>query len=172
MRCWCGFILFLCLCLASCGPAPYGANLPYPTTGVILVDGKPANKANIVLFHEGEWGPTGAWGARPIVPQAWTNEEGRFALSTYDSEDGAPAGDYRVIVSWYPHRKGRDTGPDSLGGRYAKADSSNLKARIEKGPNELKFDLELSPAQVKANEANDAKYAAGKAPKAVRARDR
>lgn len=154
MRQW--FVAGMGLCLSACGGSPYGDHPPNPAAGQILVNGKPVKMANIVLFHDGDWG------TKTVVPSAWTDDEGRFKLSTYAAGDGAPAGDYKVIVEWFPHRKGKDDGADALGGKYANRTNTPLKAHIEKGPNELKFELEISQAQVKANEALDAKYAAGK----------
>src|SRR5207244_8113837 len=82
------WVLGLCLCLVSCSNKKYGDHPPYPTSGQVLVNGQPAKEAMVVFHHQGEWGE------RSIVPQGWTDEEGRFVLSTYDMNDGAPAGDY------------------------------------------------------------------------------
>src|SRR2546421_6021426 len=81
------WILGLCLCLVSCSSSKkYGDHPPYPTSGQVLVNGQPAKEAVVVFHHVGKWGE------RSIVPQGWTDEEGRFVLSTYDVNDGAPAG--------------------------------------------------------------------------------
>ena len=124
-----------CLCLASCGP-DYGGHPPYPTSGQVLVNGQPAADALVIFYHVEDWG------SRSIVPQAWTDSEGRFVLSTYAMDDGAPAGDYRVVVEWPAYHSGRNIGPDKLGGKFAKPESSGLTAHVDKGPNELSpFDL-------------------------------
>ena len=134
-------VLSLCCCLSlvACGPDRYGGHPPYPTSGQVLVNGQPAADA-LVIFHHVE-----DWGTRSIVPQAWTDSDGRFALSTYAMDDGAPAGDYRVVVEWPAYHSGRNIGPDKLGGKFAKPETSELRAHVDKGPNELPpFDLKAT----------------------------
>jgi len=61
-------------------------------TGKVLVEGTPAEGANVV-FHpldpKQEVKPRGAVGA-----------DGTFKLTTYLPGDGAPSGDYKVTVEW------------------------------------------------------------------------
>ncbi len=121
--------LGLCLCLMSC--SKYGDHPPYPVSGQILVNDQPANGAMVVFHHEGNWGE------KSIVPRAWTDANGRFELSTYGQGDGAPAGDYKVAVFWPAYRRGKNVGPDKLGGKFAKSASSGLAAHINDGPTEL-----------------------------------
>src|SRR5260370_1013482 len=131
--------LGLCLCLASCAGNKYGDHPPYPATGQILVNGQPAWEANVVLHHVGDWGE------RAIVPMAWRDDTGRFVLSTYAVDEGAPAGDYKVAIIW-PAYKGKSLGPDKLGEKYANPETSGLTAHLEKGKNELPpFDLKGDP---------------------------
>jgi hypothetical protein len=135
--------LGLCLCLTGCTGNKYGDHPPYPATGQILVNGQPADDANIVLHHVGDWGE------KSIVPMAWTDENGRFTLSTYAMDDGAPEGDYKVAIIW-PAYRGKSLGPDKLGEKYANPETSGLKVNLKKGPNQLPFDLKGDPAQIKA----------------------
>jgi hypothetical protein len=130
-------LLCFCLCLVSCSNK-HGDHPAYPTSGQVLVNGQPANDARVVFFHLGDWGE------KSIVPQAWTDKEGRFVLSTYGVGDGAPAGDYRVAVEWPAYRRGKNVGPDRLGKRFLKPETSGLTAHVEQGTNEL------APFQIKA----------------------
>jgi hypothetical protein len=112
-----------------------------------MVNGEPAKAAMVVFYHLDDWGE------KSIVPQALTNDDGRFVLSTYDVQDGAPAGDYRVTVEW-PASLGKNPGPDKLGGKYAKRETSGLTARVEKKTNVLPpFELKGDPAKIKAEAA-------------------
>jgi len=139
-------VLCCCLCLASCSNQ-YGDHPPYPASGQVLVNGQPANGARVVFHHLGEWGE------KSIVPQAMTDEDGRFVLTTYGMRDGAPAGDYRVVVEWPAYRRGRNIGPDRLMGKFAKPQTSGIKATIEPGPNELPpFDLKAALSAVEPTE--------------------
>jgi len=136
------WVLCFCLCLVSC-ESKYGDHPPQPTSGQILVNGQPVKGAMIIFHHVGDWGE------RTIVPQAWTDEDGRFVLSTYATNDGAPAGDYQVTVKWPAYRR-KKIGPDKLGDRFAKPESSGLTARIVKGTNELPpFDLKANVFNLK-----------------------
>jgi hypothetical protein len=139
--------LCLCLCLASCA-SRYGDHPPYKTSGQILVNGRPASGARVVFHHVGDWGE------KSIVPQGQTDEDGRFTLSMYDLGDGAPAGDYRVVVEWPAYRRGKNVGPDKLGGKFAKPDSSGLTAHVEQGTNQLPpFELRAKLVEVESPEA-------------------
>jgi hypothetical protein len=138
--------------LASCSGNPYGDHPPFPASGQVLVNGQPAKGVRLVFYHSGDWG------VRAIVPQAWTDDEGRFELLTYGVKDGAPAGDYRVTAEWPAYVHGKNWGPDKFGGRYVKPETSGLTAHIDKGSNKLQpFELQISAAQAKLNEANAAK---------------
>jgi hypothetical protein len=66
-------------------------------------------------------------------------EDGTFALSTYGDKDGAPAGEYVVLVRW-PGKvlpDGREEPEDKLYGRYYDASRPLLKATVQAGPNDL-----------------------------------
>ena len=78
------WILGLCLCLVSCSNKKYGDHPPYPTSGQVLVNGQPAKEAMVVFHHQGEWGE------RSIVPQGWTDEEGRFVITNYETGPAGP----------------------------------------------------------------------------------
>jgi 5-hydroxyisourate hydrolase-like protein (transthyretin family) len=149
MRYW--WCILLCLCLTSCADKRYGNHPPYPATGQVLVNGQPAAEAIVVLHHVADWGE------RTIVPQAVTDEEGRFVLATYDVEDGAPAGDYQVTVTWPAYRR-KTIGPDKLEGKYSKAEKSGLTAHIEKRTNVLPaFELRADLSKFKADDSTKKK---------------
>jgi hypothetical protein len=134
----------LCLCLISCSSNRFGDHPPFPVSGQVLVNGQPAKGAWVVFHHLGDWG------TKSIVPQAWTDDDGRFVMFTYEVADGAPAGDYRVTVEWPAYRYGRNWGPDKLGGKFANAETSGLKAQVSAGRNELEaFALQADPEVIK-----------------------
>jgi hypothetical protein len=138
--------LSVCLVLVSCGKSPYGDHPPYPASGQLRVNGEPVVGAVVALYHDGDWGP------RTIVPQGWTGADGRFVLSTYGVNDGAPAGDYQVSIEWPAWRK-KTLGPDKLGGKFSDAKQSGLKAHIDKGKNELApFDLQTKLMEIKTTQ--------------------
>ncbi|MDV7399889.1 hypothetical protein RZS08_51215, partial [Arthrospira platensis SPKY1] len=75
-------------------------------------------------------------------PYATTDSEGRFTVSTYGMNDGAPAGEYRVCVSWKGPMRGvspdqRDAMPERLPPRYHDPMTSGIQVRVDRGDNNL-----------------------------------
>ncbi|NJO24457.1 MAG: hypothetical protein HC868_18030, partial [Sphingomonadales bacterium] len=94
----------------SCGSS--GPKL-HPVSGKLLFDGKPIEGATLV-FH-----PVGGG---DLKPSGTTKADGSFTLSTYPHGDGAPAGDYVVLVTWYPpNARELDNPQNKLPARYADA---------------------------------------------------
>ena len=127
--------IILALALASCRGS--GQEAVYPVKGKVVYQGKPAEGA-IVTFHS--LTPRGnAKGPLPL-PGGRAHKDGSFRLSTYQSNDGAPAGKFAVtIVYRSPEQKEGDenTGPDLLGARYADPKTTPLQVEIKPGANEL-----------------------------------
>jgi hypothetical protein len=126
-------VLLLCPACARNGRKPV-----YPVRGQVLCDGKPAAQA-MVTFHPIEEG-----GSEAVHPVGYADERGYFTLTSYTTGDGAPAGEYRVAVVWYlaTRTRGPSAGDDYqtqnyLPERYGRAETSQLTARVAKGPNEL-----------------------------------
>lgn len=123
---------------AGCGD---GRIRTYPTSGMVLVDGKPADRATVIFCPTS--GPPDFMRERP-----WgtTDDAGKFELTTFDAGDGAPAGDYTVIIRWpgalvsaKPEEDAErvDRAPDRLKGRYFHPTKSGLTATVESQRNEL-----------------------------------
>jgi hypothetical protein len=116
--------------LTSCGKSD--AHRPtFPVSGQILLpDGKPAEYA-LVIFH-----PVGP--ADGPKPRGKVLANGTYQLTTFATDDGAPAGEYQVTVElWLPGRP--DEGPSNrLNAKYAKPESSGLTATVGTGPAEIK----------------------------------
>ena len=120
----------------GCDGATPGRVRVYPAHGKVLYKGKPLAGALVVLHpakapRDGRTIPS---------PTGRTDDEGNFRLQTYESPDGAPAGDYLVGISSAPEPIGerglfgaKKIGPavDPLGGRYADPQTSGLKAHVD-----------------------------------------
>jgi hypothetical protein len=70
--------------------------------------------------------------------------DGSFAVTTYASGDGCPAGAYALTVSWHKQVGAREGQEESDGPlvallppRFGRPETSGLRATVEKRPNEL-----------------------------------
>ncbi len=92
---------------------------------------------------------TGGKAAGMARPYARTDEHGQFTVSTYGMNDGAPAGEYQVSVSWKGHLRDippdqRDALPELLPARYGDATTSGIRVRVAPGDNALET-IDLTP---------------------------
>jgi hypothetical protein len=113
---------------AGCGD---GRRAVYPVRGKVLTaNQKPATGA-MVTFHPVTPDPKDA--ARPVGK---VDEQGEYRLTTYTENDGAPAGAYTVTIIWPTPKKApfEPDGPDKLGGKFARPESSPHKVTVEAKP--------------------------------------
>ena len=107
----------------------------YPVTGQLFVKSQPAAGAIVVLSPQD--GDARQWPGG--FPRGQVEADGSFAIETYGNKDGAPAGDYTVLVTW----TGGDSeseeaqSADKLRGRYSDPERSKLKAKVEAGGTKL-----------------------------------
>jgi hypothetical protein len=109
----------------------------YPVQGKVLAHGTPAEGA-LVLFYLASNDSTKP---RMPIPNATTDSEGVFKLTSYQNNDGAPEGEYKVSIVWpeaAPTGAHEAASPrDRLAGRYSNPQKSNLSAKVEKGGGEI-----------------------------------
>ena len=136
---------FISISLSSCQDKSYVEVPVYPTSGTIRVGGEPAYGAYLTLHPDGDIGITK--GNKPFGRVA---KDGTFQVTTYDTNDGAPAGQYRVTVIWPEDPEARGPSPDRLKGKYADPKSTPLRAKVEAAKGELPpFELQSGdPGQV------------------------
>ena len=136
--------VLVALALAALCPAcaKSGRKPVYPVQGQVLVKGRPAAQAQ-VTFHPLEDG-----GPDSVRPVGHVDAQGRFRLTTYAEGDGAPEGEYRVTVQWFlATRAGGSDEYQSvnyLPARYARAETSGLRATVTRGENDLPT-IDLKP---------------------------
>lgn len=128
-------LLLMVMLLSACQQSK---NRPptHPVKGSLLVNGKPANGA-LITFHPAN----GIGNGRVIRSLATVKEDGSFVLTTFNSYDGAPPGEYVVTVYW-PGPVSADSpageiGPDRLKGRFSTPDRPLTRVTIREGANEL-----------------------------------
>ncbi len=133
--------LLVCLALAGCGDGKDFLKT-YPAAGKAAFRGKPMQHARISLFTVAEDEKL-----KKIVPSGEVDADGTFTLTTYQYDDGAPAGEYKAIIVWPNGPEGQSESPgfiaDQLQGRYSNAQTSTFRVTIKEGSNELQpFDLQ------------------------------
>jgi hypothetical protein len=126
-------VLASILTAAGCGD---GKIARYPVTGIVTVDGKPAPDAT-VMFNPVN-GPPELMKERPF---SQTDPSGKYELHTLVPGDGAPAGDYKVTIRWPTYPPGGGPPTDRLGNRYWELEKTPLTAKVEKGTNDIPFQL-------------------------------
>jgi hypothetical protein len=128
--------------LSGCGKS---SRIPvYPVKGVVYVDDKPAKEAMVSLH------PREAGSHENYVPSGKTDENGQFSLSTFVADDGAPAGEFDVIITWPVRYNPISTlwEGDRLKGRYGDRKKPAFQVTIEPKPQELPpFQLKGPPAK-------------------------
>ena len=126
--------------LAGCGD---GKIARYPVSGQVLVDGAPAQGA-MVIFCPTEGSPE-VMRERPF---SRTDAEGNFELRTFEPGDGAPAGQYKIMVRWPGASANQDRAADQrdgggaalgdrLRGKYTNPEQSGLTFTVVEGTNEV-----------------------------------
>jgi hypothetical protein len=121
------------LLVAGCGRSN---RLPtFAVRGQVSYQGRPATAA-LVIFHPVAGGEQFA----DVRPTGRVAADGSFTLTTYQANDGAPAGEYDVTIDWREPTapvEGAPPGRSLLPPRYGKPQLSKLHAHIQEGTNEL-----------------------------------
>jgi hypothetical protein len=111
----------------------------FPTKGELSLGDKAVKGAWIVLHPKD--GNLRSPDGKAICPHGRIGSDGTFVLTSYETNDGAPAGQYAVTLelrkvvkysngAWGP-------GPNLVPKQYTKPSTSPLVVQIAKGPNEL-----------------------------------
>ena len=110
--------------LTGCGSGQPGQLKVYQATGSVKYQGQPIE--NALLFFR----PKDKSIPDDVRPHALTDKGGHFDLGTYTDNDGAPAGEYDVIVTWRP-LVDKEPGPNQLPERYSKFETSQLIVQVK-----------------------------------------
>jgi hypothetical protein len=117
----------------------------YPVKGKVLFKGQPVEGAQVV-FRPAAESAGGDSQKGSAAPNSYgdVKSDGTFTLRTEPIGEGAPAGDYAVMISWYTRTNPDDplSSKSKLPAKYADPTSPILKATVKEGNNELPpFDL-------------------------------
>lgn len=133
-----------CLFVMGCSGSDPLRKSVFPVTGEIYVDGQPAESLAVRCFDV-----NGIDSEQPTLSSTFTDSSGRFTVSTYESGDGVPKGEYVLTFEWgewnvFARSYG---GPDKLEGRYIDPESSEFTVSVTgDGPVDLgRIELSTKP---------------------------
>ena len=130
----CRGLIALVLGWSGAGCSHDDGRLPvYRVAGQVSVGNQIPEGALVVL------NPTGATPGE-IRPSAKVQRDGTFELTTYETNDGAPVGDYVATIQWQQVTKQRGeyvTGPNLVPRAYAAEKTSPWKIKVAATSNTL-----------------------------------
>ena len=114
----------------GCGEKGPPRKETYPVTGQVYVDGEPVEYL-AVTCHDTQ----GMDAVMPTTSSAFTAQDGTFSISTYESGDGIPEGEYVLTFMWGQMNRlsGAYGGPDKLKNRYTDPTRSEFRLSVEPG---------------------------------------
>ncbi|MFO0790243.1 MAG: hypothetical protein U0805_12390 [Pirellulales bacterium] len=129
-----GTLLLLAAAIAGCSGKPDRGKI----AGIVKVDGQPASGVQLIFYPVG-----GTPEFQRVRPMGLSQSDGTFIVNTTGGGDGAPPGQYKVLLSWAapargPARDGAPTpGGDRLQGRYNNPETTPFNVEIKSGSNDL-----------------------------------
>ena len=122
-------VLMVALVCCSCGEKVHRKPV-FPVTGVILVDNKPVQMLAVRCANV-----AGIDKADPTISSAFTDEAGKFQISTFNKGDGVPEGEYVLTFEWGTMNliSMQYGGPDKLKGKYSDPKTSQVKFTVTAG---------------------------------------
>ena len=128
------FPILMLIAAAVCTTTGCGETAPqraatYPVSTRITYQGKPIPGAFVALHPKVP---------QPDVPTPRANigSDGQLKVTTYDTADGAPAGEYVLTIEWYkPIKQGGDVvaGPNIIPRKYASPKTSPVLIQVAEG---------------------------------------
>ncbi|MGE3806248.1 MAG: metallophosphoesterase [Gemmataceae bacterium] len=99
-----------------------------PVKGTVYFEGTPVSSGMITFYEVDAKTKAGR-----AVANSQLDPDGSFVLSTYSANDGAPVGEYVVTV--------RDEGKYAVPDRYGNPKTSELRARVVSGSNNITLEM-------------------------------
>ncbi|MGC4002527.1 MAG: carboxypeptidase-like regulatory domain-containing protein [Pirellulales bacterium] len=112
--------------LTGCGKKGPPREEVFPVSGQILLEGKAIPNAQVTLVPTPS-NPNG------VIANAVTDHEGKFAVTTYVTGDGAAQGEYAVVVRCEPLIKNGQSferGPNILPAKLSDAKTTDWKIQV------------------------------------------
>ncbi len=120
-----------CISFVGCGSGESRVPVFKATSKLVNDQGTPIANATVILH------PVTDNGKSPR-PHGRTDESGKFNLTTYDTDDGAPEGAYKVSVEQWFRDDPNNQPTNHLTPVLANPATSGIQVTIARGENELK----------------------------------
>lgn len=117
-----------CLGVAGCGGGAGDKLAVFPTEGKLTMDGEPFGPTSLQLIPIAD-------GGHSVVGKV--DASGNVKFTTYDIGDGAPAGDYKVMIGME-----MSAPPKPFPAVYQNKDRSPLSVSVEEGENNLELAMD------------------------------
>jgi len=142
--------MWLCLGMMGCvfgcfGGSGGGKELPktVPVGGLVNLEGKPLAGATVTFY------PTGQ--TKGVECVGTTDEAGKYKLKQIHGTDGAPPGEYKVVISLFLKPDGSKLGPneqpinvgaaESIPQNYSDVDGTTLTATVPATGGDFPFEV-------------------------------
>lgn len=111
----------------------------HPVSGTVMISGKPLPDADVrfVAVSDGK-----------VAPRGKTDSNGKYTLSSFAVDDGAPVGKYKVLVTISVVKEGDeyeaepDFSKSPVNMKFGSPKTTPLEAEVKDGEN--KFDFEVT----------------------------
>ena len=121
--------------VAGCNKSPVKL---FPVTGKVLFKGQPAEGTQVVFHPASETENSADAAVKPKTPFGTVQADGSFKLYTDPYGDGAPPGDYVVMITWYAASpQNPEQVMNKLPPKYSDPNNPALKVTVKEGKNEL-----------------------------------
>jgi hypothetical protein len=117
--------------LTSLGCSDNWQAATHPASGRVSINGEPPVGALVQLYPLGE-----KVDVRNSRPWGLVGTDGAFTLSTYESGDGAPTGEYKFTIIW-PVDPSSPAPTDRLDYKFSRPEQSTRSMTIQEGENVL-----------------------------------
>lgn len=135
--------------LSGCSDTDGWKARTYPTTGSMTING--ATPVNAIVYLMAVDKPVDSAESRPY---GRVRDDGTFSVTTYELGDGAPIGEYQLLITW---PQPGDPRQDRLKGAFGSPEKSSWRFTIEKGSNQIPpielTDVEVLPLDAAADAA-------------------
>lgn len=133
-----GLVMLLALpVLVGCQKADPPKIAVFPVSGkVTLVGGEIPAGARLVFHAVNPSDPLQAG----VAPTAIVAQDGTYKVGSYEKEDGAPAGEYKVTITWEKLIETPEevyNGPNVLPVDYSKEATTPVTVTVQSGPTEV-----------------------------------